>query len=499
MNNAQKENRGQASLVSKLTRKEVWRRFWLLVSVDILIVIIFFIGIIVYSDEVAANCDFTQPLPPNMTFSEHDTRPDGIPFGIDFVKLLNLDFGWMDEASIYRNIWFETPRDVTVFSDENETIIEMQGLEAFHYSFSTRKLDDPAKYLLVTFSYPFVMHIFSRCFVVLLTLQVIGLFFDIFDIRKSIRKSLRPIYDLTLAAKNMNATANPVVKLPGMNDLQLSGAIDTLNNITEDDLGQRIVIGDEREELRGLAEAINAMLDRLDAAYRSQLRFVSDASHELRTPIAVIQGYANMLDRWGKRDTDTLQESIDAIKTEAGGMQDLVEQLLFLARSDNRSIVLSVTTVNTYALADEVLRETQMIDPNHEFAARLTEGLQVRGDIQLLKQALRIFVDNAIKYTPNGGKITLSTVSEDNWAKISVSDTGIGIPAKDLERVFDRFFRSDESRTRGTGGTGLGLSIAKWIIDRHGGFVEIVSREDFGTKVTIGLPAVVVSGIENRE
>jgi signal transduction histidine kinase len=104
------------------------------------------------------------------------------------------------------------------------------------------------------------------------------------------------------------------------------------------------------------------MLDRLDAAYSSQLRFVSDASHELRTPIAVIQGYSNLLDRWGKNDEKTLQEAIDAIKTEAAGMQDLVEQLLFLARSDNQSITLSVEVVDAAALAEVVFRETQMID-----------------------------------------------------------------------------------------------------------------------------------------
>lgn len=487
MSATQKESRGQASLVSKMTFLEVWRRLWLLIVLNTLIIILFFSGLIVYSETLAANSVFAGSSPPvssgNYTVSEHSARPTGVNFGVYYKDTFNIAFtDHLPEQyeAVSRNIWFVNP---VVMSEDF-----FAGIDSMHYSVGVRQTDAIEKYWLVTFTYPYVISIFRHFFAILLILEAIGLFVDSFDVRKSIRKSLRPIYDLTLVAQNINSDTNPAITLPGVRELHLSGAIDTLNNITEDDLSRRIVISDEREELRGLASAINAMLDRLDAAYRSQLRFVSDASHELRTPIAVIQGYAGMLDRWGKNDIETLQESIDAIKTEAAGMQDLVEQLLFLARSDNRSIVLNVGVVDTCALADEVLRETQMIDPNHEFTSRLTEGLCVRGDLQLLKQALRIFVDNAIKYTPKGGIITISTVSEDDYAKISVSDTGIGISAQDLERVFDRFFRSDESRTRGTGGTGLGLSIAKWIIDRHGGFVELVSREDFGTKITIALP-----------
>lgn len=474
----QKESRGQASLVSKLTFLEVSRRFWLIFSTDILIIVIFVFGLIAYGDMTATSININEEFTGgNYTVTEHSTRPVGAEFGFYFWERFNFAF-----HAGSRNIWFEKP-----VTSSNEYFFE--SLESFRYSVSLPQ-DTGGKYWLVTFSYPFVIRIFCICFAILLFFEVIGLWADSFKISKSIRRTLRPIYDLTLAAQNMNKSTNPLLKLPAAQELHLSGAIDTLNNITENDLGQRIVISDEREELRGLAQAINAMLDRLDAAYRSQLRFVSDASHELRTPIAVIQGYANLLDRWGKNDQVTLQESIDAIKAEAGGMQDLVEQLLFLARSDNQSIALNVENVDIYGLADEILRETQMIDPSHEFASNLTESLAVLGDAQLLKQAMRIFVDNAIKYTPSGGKITLSSNGDGDYARISVTDNGIGIPADDLSRVFDRFFRADESRTRETGGTGLGLSIAKWIIDRHGGYVDIVSREDIGTKVTVCLPKI---------
>lgn len=279
--------------------------------------------------------------------------------------------------------------------------------------------------------------------------------------------------------------------LHGSQDLKLSGAIDTINTITERHLDKRIAIEDERIELKGLASAINGMLDRLDAAYQAQLRFVSDASHELRTPISVIQGYANLLDRWGKNDEKTLLESIDAIKNEADSMKELVEQLLFLARGDNHSINISMEDVDISALVEEVGRESKMIDETHEYQVKIENGLIIKGDYQLLKQALRILNDNSTKYTPPGGKITLGasrSQTRRGYCDITVRDDGIGIPDEALPHIFDRFFRADESRARSSGGTGLGLSIAKWIADSHQGIIDVVSRKDAGTKITLSFP-----------
>ena len=331
----------------------------------------------------------------------------------------------------------------------------------------------------------------SFVFSTLLAFEMLVIFFSIFSTRRATKRILRPINELTAVAQIMNHTTPK--STPARQELQLSGTIDTLNTITEDHLDMRIAIDDEREELKGLASAINAMLDRLDVAYQTQLRFVSDASHELRTPISVIQGYANLLDRWGKNDPKALQESIDAIKAEASGMEFLVEQLLFLARSDNNTIKMEPETVDMTGLAEDIVRETTMIDSTHTITGAMGADLSVFGDSQLLKQAVRIFVDNAIKYTPEGGHIRISGEKTDGMVRISVSDDGIGIAEKDLPQVFGRFFRADESRTRKTGGTGLGLAIAKWIIDRHGGYLEIVSRENIGTKITAVLPERVES------
>jgi two-component system sensor histidine kinase ArlS len=168
-------------------------------------------------------------------------------------------------------------------------------------------------------------------------------------------------------------------------------------------------------------------------------------------------------------------------------MKELVEQLLFLARGDNDSMKLNMEIVDLSRITEEVVRETCMIDENHKFITKVQDDVYTVGDAQLIKQAIRIFVDNSIKYTPPGEPISVSAAMEGDVAKVSVQDSGIGISPEDLPHIFDRFFRSDNSRARKTGGTGLGLSIAKWILDRHNAEVEVLSREDLGTRITISM------------
>ena len=326
-------------------------------------------------------------------------------------------------------------------------------------------------------------------FIAILLFQIWYTLYALFSAQREVRRVLRPIYDLTMTAQSIGA----------YDPIPLDGTISALNAITEEHLDRRIVVESERDELRGLAAAINSMLDRLDAAYKSQLRFVSDASHELRTPIAIIQGYANLLSRWGKDDPKTLQESIDAIKSEAAGMQQLIEQLLFLARSDNRSIMLIPERVNVSALAAEIAKETRMLALTHEIEEQIEPDLHVMGDIRLLKQAVRILVDNSVKYSQDGEKITIGVNVAGGMACLQVTDHGAGIPEEDLPSLFERFWRADESRARKTGGTGLGLSIAKWIVDAHGGQIEVLSRKGIGTRISILLPQAPVKDGENPD
>ncbi|MGM9639407.1 MAG: sensor histidine kinase [Butyricicoccaceae bacterium] len=265
---------------------------------------------------------------------------------------------------------------------------------------------------------------------------------------------------------------------------QLESAVSRIDPLAA---GQTVHTGNS--ELLGLEAAVNSLLDRMRQTYRRQTQFVSDASHELRTPIAVIQGYVGMLDRWGKSDPKVLDESIAAIKSEAEHMQHLVEQLLFLARSDSGRNPLTLRDFSLSDMLSETLREYEMIDSGHQWRLRLTETpVHIHGDDAMLKQALRILCDNACKYSPAGTSITLSLRRDADRISFSVQDEGIGIPAEAQAHVFERFYRADPSRVRQTGGTGLGLSIAQWIVERHGGRIELLSREDMGTRMTVHLP-----------
>lgn len=324
------------------------------------------------------------------------------------------------------------------------------------------------------------LQIFLGMFAIILILELLMLFRSIFSGARMIRKTLRPIQELAETAHTLSTEG---IFSPG----QLEVLAGKLDNINATRLDTRISMGETQSELKTLASAINGMLDRINESYRSQVRFVSDASHELRTPISVIQGYANLLDRWGKKDEKTLQESIDAIKDETANMKGLVEQLLFLARGDNNTMALQVEHFELSVLADEVLRETQMIDGGHEYASRVT-SVFINADKSLVKQAARILIDNAIKYTPTGKRISISVSKADGYARLTLQDEGIGIEPEAVPKIFDRFFRTDESRARATGGSGLGLSIAKWITERHGGHMEVLSRVGIGTRISIVLP-----------
>ena len=324
------------------------------------------------------------------------------------------------------------------------------------------------------------LQLFVGLVAIVLILELLMLFSSISSGARLIRKTLRPIQELAETAQNLSTEG---VFAPE----QLKVLAGKLDNINATKLDTRISVGETQSELKSLASAINGMLDRINESYRSQVRFVSDASHELRTPISVIQGYANPLDRWGKKDEKTLQESIDAIKDETANMKDLVEQLLFLARGDNNTLALQVERFELSALADEVLRETQMIDGGHEYNSCVT-SVFINADKSLVKQATRILIDNAMKYSPPGKRITISVSGADGYARLTVQDEGIGIKPEAVPRILDRFFRADESRAKATGGAGLGLSIAKWITERHGGHIEVLSRLEIGTRISIVFP-----------
>lgn len=265
--------------------------------------------------------------------------------------------------------------------------------------------------------------------------------------------------------------------------------ISTAKAVSARNLNTRLNVVDSHDELKELAETFNDMLDRIQDSYERQNRFVSDASHELRTPISVIQGYAGLLQRWGKEDKEVLDESVSAIKNEAENMRVLVERLLFLARADKNTQKIEKSFFSVNELVSEVIRETRLIDTEHSITGEITGTVSLHGDRGLIKQALRIFIDNSIRYTPAGGKITIDGRLKGGRVILTIEDNGIGISGEDLPHIFDRFYKSDKSRTRKGGGSGLGLSIAKWIIERHQGHILVESALNKGTKVSITLSA----------
>jgi signal transduction histidine kinase len=473
------------SLLLRLTALQVWRSVGISLRINIAVILIFLPVLFIY-----VNYQAYRMMPLLREVGEHSALV-AQSFDCEYWISNESQYGMIlpDNVAEYINM----PRNTVVYLQARDWL----AMDDIRYGINA-PTDNPGEYINLSFDLVPALSVLLSGLVVLFCLEFFMILFGIFGIRRSTKKILRPINDLTAAAQTMNIQP-PAPVQAAHPELKLTSTIDTLNTITEDHLDKRISIDDEREELKGLAAAINAMLDRLDAAYQAQLRFVSDASHELRTPISVIQGYANLLDRWGKRDEKALQESIDAIKSEAQGMESLVEQLLFLARSDNSSLKVNPKDIDISALVEEVLRETEMIDQRHIVTGNITAGLYVYGDGQLIKQAVRVFVDNALKYTPEGGRVRLSVAQDGAEVRISVSDTGIGIADKDLSQVFERFFRADESRTRKTGGTGLGLAIARYIIDTHGGYMEIVSRENIGTKITAVLPAKIARALDRPD
>ena len=294
-----------------------------------------------------------------------------------------------------------------------------------------------------------------------------------------VRRKLSPLQEFADAALKLSEMDGEIEQ----RYQKLENAIENLSPAEDD---QKLYTGDA--ELAGLETAVNKLMSRMRDSYRQQARFVSDASHELRTPIAVIKGYADLLDRWGKTDEKILEESIEAIKSESDNMQHLVEQLLFLARGDSGRTPLNITGFDLTEMMKEVWEESVMIDDAHTYRFEGGGEIPVRGDVSLIKQAARILIENASKYTPEGGEIMLRSLVSDGHPAFSVQDSGIGIKQSDIPHIFERFYRADDSRSKQTGGSGLGLAIAKWIVERHGGRFEVLSRKDIGTRITVILP-----------
>ena len=254
-------------------------------------------------------------------------------------------------------------------------------------------------------------------------------------------------------------------------------------------MGGRIPIGEADDELNELAKTLNEMLDRLQGGINKQQKFVSDASHELRTPAAVIKGYIEFIENYGTADEALLKENLKVIGSEAQNMQNLLENLLFLSRTDQKRQKLNKKVLDLDDIVGDVMSKMKTVVKTHKVELLKNDPVKIFGDDTTIRQMLRIFLDNAVKYTPEGGSIKVSSKIDGGKILLSISDSGIGIAPENQKKIFDRFFRIDsEDLVSEANGSGLGLSIAKWIADSHDIKISVASILGKGTTFTLTIP-----------
>lgn len=269
----------------------------------------------------------------------------------------------------------------------------------------------------------------------------------------------------------------------------LSIMTNTMKKIKSAGFKERMPVYPQKDEISELTTIFNHMMDRIELSFQAQKQFVEDASHELRTPISILEGHLSMLNRWGKHNPEILEESLKASLDETEKLKKLVLTLLDLTRLDHNRIDqdnLSPEKVNT--IIEGAVKDFQMLHSDFKFQVQL-QSSQLNGIAeQHFQQVLTILLDNAVKYSGASKEISISTSKRDKLFILQISDKGIGIPDEEIDKVFDRFYRVDKARSRGQGGTGLGLAIAKKIVDYYQGSIQLDSRIGEGTTVTISLP-----------
>jgi heavy metal sensor kinase len=261
-----------------------------------------------------------------------------------------------------------------------------------------------------------------------------------------------------------------------------------IERITHKTLSEKIDTEFQAREIKGLAKLFNAMLDRLQGAFNTEKRLIADASHELKTPLSVINTQCEVLlqkDRTKEEYTTTL----NTIKTTSGTMKKLIDDMLSLARLD--SGILSSSDFKIISINDCLEKAIKLLEPfaekNHiKINTAFTENVNIPGDESTLTEAFLNIIKNAIRYNVAGGTVEISVSKDNSQTKVMIKDSGIGIKEGDLERIFDRFYQVDTSRS--SEGTGLGLSIAKAIIEAHGGKISVESKLSKGSCFIITLP-----------
>jgi len=262
--------------------------------------------------------------------------------------------------------------------------------------------------------------------------------------------------------------------------------------ISAKSLHERVAVPNPRDELGRLAAVLNDLLERLDKSFEEQRRLMADASHELRTPVAIISGEAELaLSRDGRSPAE-LRDALARVRAESARLKDIVDDLFLLARAEAGDPIMVPREVYLGEVAADSVRAVRSLAEQKHVALSFagSEDLPFRGDEALLRRLFVNLLDNAIKYTPEGGDVTLRTERRNGDYLVTVSDTGSGIPAEAQPHIFDRFYRSDrDRRASATSGAGLGLAIASWVAQTHGGTVSLESSSSAGSRFAVRFPA----------
>ena len=254
----------------------------------------------------------------------------------------------------------------------------------------------------------------------------------------------------------------------------------TIKEISTNDLSKRIDTSSVKSELFELGVSFNLMMDKIEDSYQRQKEFVSGASHELRTPLSVISGYADILARWGTEDKSVLDEAIASINDQTSYMRILLDRLLYMVKADDGTINnIDLKANNISSLVSELLNDFSLITKDHKIISKVDKDIYAYCDKFIAKQILTILIDNAIKFTPVGKEIVINAFQDNKKTTISVTDNGIGIEKDKLDKIFERFYKIDESRSQK--GFGLGLSIAKSLITAVGGNIYCESEISKGS------------------
>ncbi|CAM2927878.1 ATP-binding protein [Paenibacillus sediminis] len=303
--------------------------------------------------------------------------------------------------------------------------------------------------------------------------------------------ALREVGRLLLLATSMTAVLAAFAGLVVARSTvaPIRGMIREVRSIGANNLSSRLRLPSAKDELYQLAETFNSFLHKLDTSFEKQRRFVADASHELKTPLAIIEGHASMVHRWGKSSAEVMDESLGFIMNETKRMKELVGQLLLLAEAEDGIPEDAGEISDLAATLKQLLPQTVHVNPEVKLSfvtgPVLEESIPIRMPAGSSYQVLRNIIENALKYTPAGGVVRILHDIQADEVVLTVEDTGIGIAKEQLPHVFDRFYRTEGSRTRSKGGSGLGLAITRTIMERYGGSIEIDSDLGIGTTVTL--------------